>query len=155
LPDFLAYERAHRFLCEYLTKVDGGAMHYALEARAPFLDQELWNYAHALPYEVRLHRGRLKAVLRELARRRLGERVASGKKRGFSIPVGRWLAGKWRGRYEELLRESAAAADGWIDKEAVRRYLDSSQQSAPLALWYIFVFENWMRSRRVRELTGA
>jgi asparagine synthase (glutamine-hydrolysing) len=145
LPEYLAYHRTHRFTGEYLTKVDGGAMYYALEARAPFLDQELWNFAQSLPYDVRLHGGTLKAVLREIARRRIGEQVASGKKRGFNIPVGRWLAGKWRKRYEEVLEQSVANAEGWIDAGAVRRYLDSSRESVPNALWYIFVFESWLR----------
>jgi asparagine synthase (glutamine-hydrolysing) len=146
LPEFIVYHRKHQFVGEYMTKVDGGAMHYALEARAPFLDQELWNFAHSLPYDVRLRKGALKAVLREISRRRIGERVATGEKRGFSIPIGRWLAGKWRGRYEELLMDSIAAREGWIDAGAVRKYLDSSKVKASNQLWYIFVFEHWMRS---------
>ena len=152
LDDYIRYHRAHRFTGEYLTKVDGGAMYYALEARAPFLDQELWNFAQSLPYAVRLKGNVLKAVLREIARRRIGERVSTGKKRGFSIPVGRWLAGKWRGRYEEMLRDSVAAREGWIDAEAVRRYLGTvdGNGTAPNALWYIFVFEQWMRRERMR-----
>ena len=78
LAEFLRYDRRMRFVGEYLPKVDGATMHYALEARSPFLDQELWESAAALPYEVRLRRGQLKAVLREIARRRLGDRVAGG-----------------------------------------------------------------------------
>ncbi|MEO8099694.1 MAG: asparagine synthase (glutamine-hydrolyzing) [Acidobacteriota bacterium] len=147
LQEYIVYHRENRFTGEYMTKVDGGAMYYALEARAPFLDQELWNFAQALPFDIRLRGGKLKAVLREIARRRIGDQVASGKKRGFNIPVGRWLAGKWRGRYEELLQGSVAASEGWIDAAAVRKYLDSSKESVPNALWYIFVFESWMRRR--------
>jgi asparagine synthase (glutamine-hydrolysing) len=149
LADYIAYARMHRFVGEYLTKVDGGAMRYALEARSPFLDQELWNFAQSLPFEIRLRGGVLKAVLREISRRRIGERVASGAKRGFSIPVGRWLAGKWRPHFEELLRDSHAAAEGWIDASAVRKYLGEAAAKgfASNQLWYIFVFEQWMRRR--------
>jgi asparagine synthase (glutamine-hydrolysing) len=71
-------------------------MHHSLEARSPFLDQKLWEFAASLPYDVRLSGGRLKAILRELARRKIGDRVARGRKRGFGIPVGRWLVGRWR-----------------------------------------------------------
>jgi len=145
LADFIVYRRTHRFTGEYMTKVDGGTMFYALEARAPFLDQELWNFAQSLPFDIRLWGGELKAVLREIARRRIGERTASGRKRGFSIPVNRWLAGKWRKRFEDLLQDSVAAREGWIDAAAVRRNLDQSKQEVSRHLWYIFVFENWMR----------
>ncbi len=151
LAEFIVYRREHRFTGEYMTKVDGGAMYYALEARAPFLDTELWNFAQSLPYDVRLRGGVLKAVLREIAKRRIGERVATGKKRGFNIPVGRWLAGKWRGHYEELLRDSVAAREGWIDAAAVRRYLDQSKDQVSNPLWYIFVFESWLRRRQHQQ----
>jgi asparagine synthase (glutamine-hydrolysing) len=54
LPDFLEYDFNQRFTGEYLPKVDGATMHYALEARSPFLDQELWSYAASLPFPIRL-----------------------------------------------------------------------------------------------------
>ncbi|MBD0326768.1 MAG: asparagine synthase (glutamine-hydrolyzing), partial [Pyrinomonadaceae bacterium] len=82
LAEFLEYDRRTRFVGEYLPKVDGATMHYALEARSPFLDQKLWEYAASLPLDLRLQGGRLKALLREVARRRIGERVARGRKRG-------------------------------------------------------------------------
>lgn len=147
LAEFIVYRRRHRFTGEYMTKVDGGAMYYALEARAPFLDQELWNFAQSLPYEVRLRGGVLKAVLRDIAKRRIGDRVAHGRKRGFDIPVTRWLAGRWRGHFENLLSDSVAARAGWIDAGAVRRYLDQSKDQVSNHLWYIYVFETWLRSR--------
>lgn len=89
----------------------------------------------------------MKAVLREISRRRIGERVAKGKKRGFSIPVGRWLAGRWRPHFEELLRDSHAAREGWIDAAAVRKYLAEAAAKgfASNPLWYIYVFEQWLR----------
>ena len=147
LGEYIVYSRMHRFVGEYMTKVDGGAMRYALEARSPFLDQELWNFAQSLPYEVRLRGGVLKAVLREISRRRIGDRVATGKKRGFSIPVGRWLAGRWRPHFEELLKDSHAAREGWIDARAVQKYLAEAAVAgvASNQLWYIYVFEQWLR----------
>lgn len=147
LSEFIVYRRRHRFTGEYMTKVDGGAMYYALEARAPFLDQELWNFAQSLPYEVRLRGGVLKAVLREIAKRRIGDRVAHGRKRGFDIPATRWLAGRWRGHFENLLSDSVAASEGWIDAGAVRRDLDQSREQVTNHLWYIFVFETWLRAQ--------
>jgi asparagine synthase (glutamine-hydrolysing) len=147
LTEFLVYDRKTRFAGEYMTKVDGATMYYALEARAPFLDQELWNYAASLPFSVRLREGRLKAVLRELARRRMGEHVATRPKRGFSIPVQRWLAGRWRSRMEECLDDSQLGREGWIRPQAVREQLAAAAPGnwAPIQLWYLFVLEHWFR----------
>jgi asparagine synthase (glutamine-hydrolysing) len=159
LDDYLEYEHNYRFRCEYLTKVDGGAMHYALEARSPFLDQEVWTFAAALPYDVRLRNGQLKAVLRELARRRVGERVATGAKRGFSIPVLDWIPGKWRPAIEESFRSSRLAEGGWMRQEGLITALQraGSAGRATNHLWYAYVLESWLRSQymEARSDVGA
>jgi asparagine synthase (glutamine-hydrolysing) len=147
LQEFLDYDRRTRFVGEYMTKVDGGAMHYALEARSPFLDHELWNFAAALPFEIRLRRGELKAVLRECARRHVGEEVAAGAKRGFTVPVQRWLAGRWRPTFERSLKDSLLEQEGYIRADGVRNALAQSAERgrAPMQLWYLYVLETWFR----------
>ncbi|HUQ90185.1 MAG TPA: asparagine synthase (glutamine-hydrolyzing) [Bryobacteraceae bacterium] len=156
MSEFLNYDRHTRFTGEYLTKVDGGAMHYAVEARSPFLDHELWDYASSLPFALRLRGGTLKAVLREIARRRVSRKVAEGVKRGFGIPVGRWLAGKWGERFQESFQHSLLAEEGFIDAKNVlalwRR--TASQGLVPNQLWYLFVLETWLRFEKSRG-TGA
>lgn len=150
LSDFLAYDRRMRFVGEYMTKVDGATMYHAVEARSPFLDQQLWEYAAALPYDLRLKRGQLKAVLRELARRKIGEQVASGRKRGFGVPVQRWIVGRWRAAVEESLRDSVLDREGWINSSKALVQLERAASSgwSPKQLWYIFVLESWLRNER-------
>lgn len=150
LGDFLDYERRTRFTGEYLTKVDGGCMYHALEARSPFLDQDLWTFASSLPYDLRLHRGKLKAVLREIARRRISKRLASGPKRGFGIPVQRWITGRWRDSVDEIFRHSELEREGWINARVLRARLSSLRpgESAPLQLWYLYVLEVWLQTQR-------
>jgi asparagine synthase (glutamine-hydrolysing) len=147
LSDMLPYDRQGRFVGEYLTKVDGATMYYGLEARSPFLDQSLWEFASSLPFSVRMHAGGLKSVLRELARRRVGDRVAAGKKRGFTIPATRWLAGKWLPQAREVFRNSTLQREGWIRSERALAQLDAASVGgrAPLQLWYLYVLENWLR----------
>ena len=123
LSDFLEYDRTGRFVGEYMTKVDGATMLHAIEARSPFLDQQLWEFAAALPFDIRLREGKLKAVLRELARRRLGARVADGQKRGFGVPVQRWLAGRWRAAGHDAAPYPRARG-----QRLVRRHLPGAHQ---------------------------
>lgn len=147
VEQFVDYDRHMRFTGEYMTKVDGGTMQHALEARSPFLDQDLWEYAATLPVEVRMRGGELKAVLRELARKRLGERTARGQKRGFTIPVSRWMAGELREQVDEAFADSILGKQGWIHPKAVRDQLAASRGAeTPLQLWYLFVLESWMKA---------
>jgi asparagine synthase (glutamine-hydrolysing) len=150
LAEFLAYDRDTRFTGEYLPKVDGATMHHSVEARSPFLDSRLWEFAASLPFGLRLHNGRLKAVLREIARRRIGDRVARGRKRGFGIPVQRWLAGKWRDRVAASFRDSLLASEGWLRADGLLAELHkaSAAGTAPNQLWYSYVLESWLRHER-------
>jgi len=151
--DYLDYEHNYRFRGEYLTKVDGATMHYGLEARSPFLDHELWTYAATLPYGVRMHKGRLKAILREIARRRIGESVATGSKRGFSIPVLRLMTGKWKATVEETFRTSHLAEQGWIRGESLLAELARAERIgvATNQLWYCYVLETWFREQHLKS----
>jgi asparagine synthase (glutamine-hydrolysing) len=147
LESLIEIERSGRFVAEYLKKVDGATMHYGLEARSPFLDQELWDWACALPEDLRLRHGELKAILRALARRHIGLAIGSRKKRGFRIPAQRWLARHWLARGEQAFQNSMLARDGWIDAENALAELRRAAQAgeASEALWNLFVIESWLQ----------
>jgi len=157
LADYLAYDRDMQFVSEYLTKVDGSTMHYALEARAPFLDHVLWEYASSLPFEMRMRGGTLKAVLREIVRRRIGAQVAAGSKRGFTIPVEMWMAKRWHANVAAAVDDSLLVAEGWILREPLRRELDLAvaRGSASRRLWYFWVLEEWLRFERSSRPLGT
>lgn len=153
LADFLGYDRRTRFEGEYLPKVDGATMYHSIEARSPFLDQNLWEFAAGLPFDVRLHKGRLKAILRELARRHIGERVAGGRKRGFQIPVQRWITDRWRAQVEESLRDGLLEVEGWLCARPLIEELERAARVgfAPNQLWYAFILERWLRRERAER----
>lgn len=153
LTEFLLHDRHTRFTGEYLPKVDGATMHHSIEARSPFLDQKLWEFASALPYGLRLNGGNLKAILRELARRKIGERVASGRKRGFGIPVQRWLAGRWRSMAEDSFRDSLLEREGWMRSDALLVQMEKAAQQgwASNQLWYSYVLESWLKNERAQS----
>jgi asparagine synthase (glutamine-hydrolysing) len=147
LPDALNYEQQTRFVAEFMTKVDGGSMHYGLECRSPLLDQEIWEHAARLPLALRLRRGEKKAVLREIARRRIGPEVANRRKQGFTIPVERWLMERWRPLLQETSDDPLLERQGWLRKGGFREAVAEShlRRSAPTQLWYLLVLERWLR----------
>jgi asparagine synthase (glutamine-hydrolysing) len=157
LSDVLDYEQRTRFVGEFLTKVDGGTMRYALEARSPFLDQKIWEFAAALPVRLRLRGGVLKAILREIVRKNIGPKVAFRKKQGFTVPVENWLATRWSSSLRELAEASILDDEGWIRKGAVRHAVAEGidRQWIPTQLWYLLVLEQWLRKhpRAVNSLS--
>jgi asparagine synthase (glutamine-hydrolysing) len=158
LSEYLKYEYRMRFVAEFMTKVDGGTMRHAIEARSPLLDHKLWEFAASLPFSVRLHGGMLKAVLREIARRRIGPQVAFRKKQGFTVPVGNWLAGRWKNRLqEEFASGSVLERDGWLRPGAIGEAITQAERrgQAPNQLWYLLVLECWMKLNGAGDLLPA
>jgi asparagine synthase (glutamine-hydrolysing) len=150
LEDFLEYHRHTVFVGEYLTKVDGATMYHGLEARSPFLDQDLWIFASALPYELRLKGWMKKAMLRHIAARRIGPDIAARPKRGFGIPVQRWLSSSWRSELREAFSSSVLSDEGWVQTKPILPLVDSAtpNQPVPHQLWYLYVLESWIRHTR-------
>ncbi|MBL8125523.1 MAG: hypothetical protein JNJ39_15590, partial [Blastocatellia bacterium] len=147
LMDFLNYDRRTRFVGEYLPKVDGATMYHALEARCPFLDTDLWEFTSRIPLSVRLYKGHLKAILRELVRRRMGRDLSVARKQGFTIPVQRWLGNEWKQLSVDILRNSLVQSNGFIDEAAVRRVIENGNTNTflPKQIWYVLVLESWLR----------
>jgi asparagine synthase (glutamine-hydrolysing) len=153
MADVFQFHRRMHFTSEFMTKVDGGTMYYSLEARSPFLDQAIWEFAAQLPPEIHFHGRRLKAVLREIVRRHVGPEVAFGQKQGFTIPVERWLASKWSSRLKELKDGSSLLIrEGWMRQKALSSAVDEALalNEIPKQLWYSLVFEHWLRRERLR-----
>jgi asparagine synthase (glutamine-hydrolysing) len=146
LRDVFQHHKRLHFTSEFMPKVDGATMHYALEARAPFLDHKMWEFAAALPPEVRLRGGILKAVLREIVRRRVGLDVAFRKKQGFTVPVERWLAERWSGLLDRLRGGTILEREGWIRPGSLNAPLDQAVRNnlVPVQLWRLLVLELWM-----------
>jgi asparagine synthase (glutamine-hydrolysing) len=146
LDDLVRYDLRTVFVGEYLPKVDGSTMHCGLEARSPFLDYRLAELALKLPSGVRLHNGRLKAVLRELARRKMGNAVADRKKRGFTIPIEAWLARHGQRELRSLDNGAAICRLGWIQPNAVMASVERAlaDRSVPRQLWYLLALNAWL-----------
>ncbi len=153
LYDLLDYHKRIHFTSEFMPKVDGGTMYYSIEARAPFLDQKLWEFAASLPPAIRFHGGALKAVLREIARRRVGAEVAQRAKRGFTVPMERWLATRWSGLLDELRGDTVLEREGWIRRGSLEEPLRQAIERGwvPAQLWRLLVLEHWLRTSRSFE----
>ncbi len=76
---------------DILTKVDRAAMMCSLETRAVFLDNDLVDFCRRLPHRFKLRGGERKYLLKKAARRLLPSSIVDRKKKGFGIPLAKWL----------------------------------------------------------------
>ncbi len=129
---------------DILTKVDRCTMAVALEAREPLLDHRLIEFLWSLPPAVRRGNGTPKFLLRKVLARYLPAELIDRPKRGFSIPVGAWLAGPWRAWAEDLLDQRSLAR--FFDAARVQsmwhRHLGGTHDNAT-ALWNILMVQAW------------
>jgi asparagine synthase (glutamine-hydrolysing) len=157
LFDVFAYHQKMHFLSEFMPKVDGGTMHYAVEARSPLLDHKIWEFAAKLSPEVRFHGGALKAVLREIVRRRVSPAVADRQKQGFTVPVDEHLTSESNQDLERLGRASQLEQGGWVRRGSLMRLVEEAgtRRSVSPQLWHLLVLENWLRYHPAREIIPA
>jgi asparagine synthase (glutamine-hydrolysing) len=107
-----------------LTKVDRAAMLASLEARAPFLDHELVEFAATIPSHLKLRGITTKAVLRDAVRHRLPNGILQRRKRGFNIPFSKWLLDGLGHQLRRRFSPERVSARGLLRSSTVNRILD-------------------------------
>jgi len=79
---------------DLLSKMDRMLMAHGVEGRVPFLDPVMAEFAYLLPDRLKIHHGLGKAVLRHWLSTAMPAARPFSKKRGFTVPVGEWIAGQ-------------------------------------------------------------
>ncbi|HEY7758329.1 MAG TPA: asparagine synthase (glutamine-hydrolyzing) [Burkholderiales bacterium] len=127
---------------DYLQKVDVASMAFSLEARDPLLDQELVEWAMRLPLRWKLRFGENKYLLRRLLHRYVPASLVDRPKRGFGVPIDRWLRGPLRAWAQERIRDAGAFAALPISRVEVQRLLAlhlSGRRDVHPLLWAILM----------------
>jgi asparagine synthase (glutamine-hydrolysing) len=134
---------------DILTKVDRMSMAHALEARVPLLDHLLVELAFRIPSRYRLRDGQGKWLLHRVVDARLPESIRNRPKRGFGIPLGRWLTGPQGERVRATILSDRAAERGFLRREGVERLWREHQSGArdhSPKLWALYCLEVWFRA---------
>jgi len=129
-----------------LTKADRSSMSSALELRAPFLDEAVMEFAKSLPVEERVRGFNTKVFLKRYARRYLPADIVNRRKRGLSVPIGRWLRGPLKDWASASLASGRLERVGIRTPAAVELFSEHCQRKADhaRALWTLLVLSEWL-----------
>jgi asparagine synthase (glutamine-hydrolysing) len=133
---------------DLLVKVDIASMANSLEARSPFLDHKVIEFAASLPGELKMSRYRPKSLLKKVAARLVPRDVVYRPKMGFGVPVGRWFRGEMKGFVSDILLSQTALNRGLIKPEKIREYVTqhtSGQVDHSFQIWTLLMLELWYR----------
>jgi len=131
---------------DLLTKTDRASMAWSLEARVPFMDTVVANFAFSLPAKHKVRGLQKKRLLRKAVEPLLPDEVVHGRKRGFSIPAAAWLRGELEPFARETLAPEVLRRQGYLDSAAVTRVLDehvAGQRDNSRQLWGLLSFTLW------------
>ncbi len=131
---------------DLLVKTDRASMAHSLEARVPFLDSVVTNFAFTLPAKHKVRGLSKKVLLRKAAEPLLPREVVHGRKRGFSIPAAAWLRGELEPFARVTLSSDTLRRQGFFRPEPVGRLLDehvAGAQDWSRQLWGLLAFTLW------------
>jgi len=131
---------------DLLVKVDIATMAVSLEARSPFLDHHVIEFAASLPQDLKLRRLTSKYLLKKVLRKLLPSENLNRRKMGFGVPIGHWFRGKMQPFLREVVLSEKALRRGLFKPEAVRQLIElhaRGERDYSHQLWTLLMLELW------------
>lgn len=131
---------------DLLVKVDIASMANSLEARSPFLDHHLIEFAAGLPERMKAGGLETKSFLKKVASRLVPKEVIYRRKMGFGVPIGKWFRGEMKAFVRGVLLSERSLGRGIIKPEVLERYVDEHTEARhdhAFRLWALLMLELW------------
>lgn len=133
---------------DLLVKVDITSMANSLEARSPFLDHEVMEFAARLPIKFKLKGKQSKYLLKRAFNDLLPAENMNRRKMGFGVPVGKWFLGPLRELLSDSLIAEGSRLREYFKAGEVRRLVSqhlTKQADHSFQLWNLLMLELWLR----------
>lgn len=131
---------------EMLTKADRMTMAHGLEARVPFLDHKLVEWAFTVPGRHKLAEREGKLLIKQAMEAHLPRDILYRRKQGFNVPMPLWMRGGMREYVQDVLSPERVARRGLLDPQAVTGLLDRhfrGEEQAANKIYTLMMLELW------------
>jgi asparagine synthase (glutamine-hydrolysing) len=121
-------------------------MTYSIEAREPYLDHRLIEWAATLPDEFKYHKGIKKYILKEITHQYLPKSMMDRPKMGFAIPIEKWLLNELKETVHHYLNQELIEKQGIFRSEEITQLKNgfySGKKEFALKIWYLIMFQMW------------
>lgn len=133
---------------DLLVKMDIATMAYSVEARSPFLDHNLMEFAARLPARLKLRGTSGKVLLKSALRGILPDEILDRPKMGFGVPLPQWFRRELRNLPAEMLLGADARVHAYLKPESIRRLINEHHDGHAdhsARLWTLLQLEVWHR----------
>lgn len=133
---------------DLLVKVDIATMANSLEARSPFLDHKVIEFAASLPEGLKMRRYEPKSLLKKVASRLVPREVIYRRKMGFGVPIGKWFRGEMKDFVRDALLSEKARGRGIVRPDVVEKYVTEhigGERDHSFQLWTLLMLELWFQ----------
>ena len=133
---------------DLLVKVDIASMANSLEARSPFLDHKLIEFAASLPEGLKMRHFETKSLLKKVAARLVPKEVIYRRKMGFGVPVGKWFRGEMKDFVRDVLLSETSLKRGIIRPDMIERYVrehTGGERDHASQVWTLLMLELWFQ----------
>ncbi|HLG38021.1 MAG TPA: asparagine synthase (glutamine-hydrolyzing), partial [Chitinophagaceae bacterium] len=130
-----------------LVKMDIATMAHSLEGRSPLLCKELLEYAPSIDDKFKIPGKQTKFILRKLAEKYLPSELINQPKRGFEIPLKKWVDGQLNELIKDYIMPANAYCRNFIDPEFLNRVWNKKikvgDEKRAKMIWTLFALEVW------------
>lgn len=133
-----------------LVKVDRSAMNTSLETRAPFLDANVFDIAWQLPLNFKIQGSKGKLITRHILNQHLPYDYISSQKKGFGVPINKWLRGPLKDWASDLIYCSNGVLDDSFDIPRIQKTWEAHQSGSAqqgVLLWRFLMFQSWIENQ--------
>ena len=152
--DQLSAQYQKHFLSNLIcSHTDKANMQYSIEARSPFLDPDLFDFANNLPKNAKMKNGSSKLILRDFLKKNLKNKIYKNPKKGFTVPMANWLKNELRELVFDTLTKSTVVGTGflkydYLNTNIIKPHMENKSNNHK-KIWNIFVLVNWLKINKL------
>lgn len=132
---------------DILTKMDRASMKHSLEVRCPLLDYRFVEKTFQIPHKYKYNKFDKKYILKDITYKYVPEKLLDRPKKGFSIPLRKWLRTVLASQIAMYADESKLEQQGIFQKKAIKELIEkqkiSDKKIYSSILWSFYIFQRW------------